>query len=80
MYVLNKPKSLVSWMSTSSPNVDVPSPDASKAADVKAADEAARKLRAREKMRAGAGASLASGTTTGEFQGIGSGKKKLLGA
>ena len=52
--------------------------DSSKA-DQDAADEAARKLRARERMRSGVVNANTSGVSSGEFASTGSQKKSLLG-
>lgn len=89
-YVLHKPKSLLSFatlgLSDAIPGLadkpkspKVPSAADSAAKDAAAADEEARRLRSREKMRAGVGASLLSGATVGQFAQAGAAKKSLLG-
>lgn len=60
--------------STKAPSVDTARKD-----EEKAADEAARKMRARDKLRSGVASSLSSGATASQFAATASNKPSLLG-
>jgi len=90
MFVLYKPKALLSIATggfsslipglQDKPNkAKVPGSDQAAKEDTAAADEAARKMRAREKLRAGVQSTLGSGTTAAQFAQAGGQKRSLLG-
>lgn len=57
--------------------VKMPKAGEAAAAEQAAADEAARRLRAQERTRAGASASMQSGVSNAQFAGMNTAKKKL---
>lgn len=86
-FTFGKPKSilgavtggLIPGLSEKPKAPKLPSADRAQADVDKAADEAARKLRAREKLRQGAAASMTSGGSAGAFASTASSKPSLLG-
>lgn len=89
-FVFHKPKTLLNQLtggvSGMIPGLDVkdkapkvPSADTAQADVAKKAEEEARRLRAKERLRQGVQASLASGTSAGTFASTQSSKPSLLG-
>ena len=77
-YTVYGGKGIASILGASKPKTpDVPTPTDTKNADEAAQDEAARKLRARERMRSGVASTMTSGVSSSQFAGTQSAKKTL---